>query len=1001
MKYLAGLLPMFFFMACNSPKEPLEEHSAAYSLKDLKVYDGLEVTLFASEPMFSNPTNIDVDARGRVWVCEAYNYRNQFNPENPVREAGDRIVILEDTDGDGKADSTKVFYQGEDINSALGIAVLGDKIFVSRSPYVFVFTDSNGDDIPEKKEILFQKIGGEQDDHGIHAFTFGYDGRLYFNMGNASKVLVSANGDTVVDVHGRKVFCNGRPFRDGLALRCNLDGSHVEVLGHNFRNNYELTTDQMGTVWQSDNDDDGNKATRINYVMEFGNYGYKDELTGAGWNSRPTNMEREIPLRHWHLNDPGVVPNLLQTGAGSPAGITLYEGELLPNIFTGHLIHAEPGTNVVRAYPVEKSGAGFKATTINIIEGQKDQWFRPVDVCVAPDGSLFVGDWYDPGVGGHQVGDLDRGRIYRVAPKGSRYKKPTAEIISNATAIEAWLSPNQATRFLGYNFLKRAGVNAEKELLGIWENAPARRKAQALWLLAQLPDGKKYIDQAIQHEDEDIRITGIRCARHHNYDVLRIAKQLQKDPSPQVRREVSLALFNLNNVEAANIWAELASQHDGNDRWYLEALGIASTGKEDLCYDAWMAKIQKNWDTPEGRDIIWRLRSSKCIPQLSAIIKSADDQQMGRYFRALDFHTSPVKENELVKLIDQVSGEKLLLVLKHMNYRGNNPRVLRAVASVMEEYKNKLEFVELAAAFRLKNKSNELLDMALNYPDSVFGREAAKVLVDWQQLPLIERTFDKGPEEVSLAIISALRPLMGDRRVLAFMENIVTDTTRKLEIRKAATQSFLGPWGAEDRLLQLVKDNAIPEDLHFTCAGVFQYAWRETLRKEAAPFLKVPAPKGAASLASISSLEKMTGDSVKGKLVFKQMCANCHRVRNEGVGFGPDLSEIGDKLSPEALYTSIIYPDQGIGFGYEGWKLELMDGSVVTGKILSETADKIDIQFMSNINTVNPGSVRSRVKLVTSMMPSGLQASMTEQDLIDVVEYLKTLKKKEQQAAAP
>src|SRR3954470_5200406 len=153
-----------------------------------------------------------------------------------------------------------------------------------------------------------------------------------------------------------------------MALRCEPDGSKVEVLGHNFRNNFELTVDPYGTIWQSDNDDDGNKGTRINYVMEQGNYGFTDEMTGAGWSARRTNMEKEIPFRHWHLSDPGVVPNVLQTGSGSPAGITVYEGDMLTGLY-GQLIHAEPGHNVVRSYPMQDDGAGYKASIENILEG--------------------------------------------------------------------------------------------------------------------------------------------------------------------------------------------------------------------------------------------------------------------------------------------------------------------------------------------------------------------------------------------------------------------------------------------------------------------------------------------------------------------------------------------------------------------------------------------------------------------------------------------------------
>src|ERR1700755_111104 len=116
------VLVLLLLLASCSPKKSTE-HDPETSLADLKVFEGLQVELFASEPMFSNPTNMDIDSRGRVWITEAYNYRNQYNPKNPYKKEGDRIVILEDTDGDGKADSTKVFYQGTDVNAALGIAV--------------------------------------------------------------------------------------------------------------------------------------------------------------------------------------------------------------------------------------------------------------------------------------------------------------------------------------------------------------------------------------------------------------------------------------------------------------------------------------------------------------------------------------------------------------------------------------------------------------------------------------------------------------------------------------------------------------------------------------------------------------------------------------------------------------------------------------------------------------------------------------------------------------
>ena len=307
-----------------------------------------------------------------------------------MRPEGDRILILEDTTGDGVMDKVKTFYQGRDIDSAMGICVLGNQVIVTATPTVWRFTDTDGDDVPDKKEAIFTETGQPQHDHSAHSFLFGPDGMLYWNFGNAGKQVKDANGETVIDIHGRPVVDNGKPFYGGMPFRCDMDGKNFEVLAHNFRNNWETTVDSFGTLWQSDNDDDGNRATRINFVMEHGNYGYRDELTGAGWRSSRITMEDEIPLRHWHLNDPGVVPNMLQTGAGSPSGICMYEGRLLPKRFWDQVIHCDPGPNVVRAYPAKPDGAGYSATIDPLMTGTVDKWFRPADVCVAPDGSCLL-----------------------------------------------------------------------------------------------------------------------------------------------------------------------------------------------------------------------------------------------------------------------------------------------------------------------------------------------------------------------------------------------------------------------------------------------------------------------------------------------------------------------------------------------------------------------------------------------------------------------------------
>lgn len=661
------LLAISALAADDRSPRPFGPDAARDELKKLEVAEGLEVTLFASEPMLVNPCDMDIDARGRVWITEGANYRKWSNP--PLRPEGDRIAILEDTDGDGAADTSKTFYQDPTINAALGICILGNKVIISCSPHVFILTDTDGDDKADKRELLFTGIKGVQHDHGVHAFVFGPDGKLYFNMGNDGRQierpvnykecplngpLPKIQSKPVVDMAGNEVMGNGKPYRQGMAFRCNLDGSEFETLGHNFRNNYELCVDAFGTVWQSDNDDDGNNAVRINYVMEFGNFGFHDEMTGAGWSEawKKANATAKQPdsdkwRYHWHQDDPGVVPNLLNTGAGSPCGILVYEGDLLPKAFQNQIIHADAGPRVVRAYPVKPDGAGYKAETVNILSGG-DSWYRPSDVCVAPDGSLFIADWNDPGVGGHNMGDNKadslRGRVYRVAPKGHKYTAPKQKSLR---------SPNLAVRYEAWNEFNKRQAEAEGPLKTLWSDTNPRIRARALHLLARIKGRERtYVQQAMQDKDPDIRITALRIARSLRMDVIYIVKRLVRDESPQVRRECAIALRHNPSPEAPKLWAELAKQHDGKDRWYLEALGIGMDRQETKFFEAWLAQVADQWNTPASRDIVWRSRTPKTAALLAklAMDKEVAEAEKARYLRALDFIKGPEKDAALAEI---------------------------------------------------------------------------------------------------------------------------------------------------------------------------------------------------------------------------------------------------------------------------------------------------------------------------------------------------------------
>ncbi|GAB3278871.1 hypothetical protein GCM10027347_53340 [Larkinella harenae] len=968
------------------------------ALKGLSVASGLTVQLMATEPTLKNPTNIDIDARGRIWVTEAHNYRSAING-NPANPAGDRILILEDRDGDGRTEISKVFYQGPEINAPMGVCVLGNRVLIAQSPYVWAFYDDNGDDKADRKEVLFQGIGGEQHDHGMHTFTTGPDGKLYFNFGNEGKTLKDKNGNVVRDQDGDEI--GPKKYRQGMVFRCNLDGSQVECLGHNFRNNYEVAVDSYGTMWQSDNDDDGNRGVRINYVMEYGNYGYTDEMTGMGWPANRTNREDSIPLRHWHQNDPGVVPNLLQTGSGSPTGLIVYEGALLPEPFRNQMIHCEPGHNVVRSYPVEKQGAGYRATLVNILKGENDQWFRPADVCAAPDGSLIVADWYDPGVGGHGAGDQQKGRLYRIAPANVPYRMPALDFSTPAGALIALENPNKAVQFQAREALQRFGKQAVAGLEKRWKSAEnPRMRARAFWVLAKRPGGDKYIDQAIRDKNPDIRICGLRAARQLQMRTIAVVGRLVNDPDPQVRRECALALRHNPSPEAAKLWAALANQYDARDRWYLEALGIGADRQWDRFFEAYEQLQPKPMQTPAGRDLIWRARSEKTLPLLARLATDAsvDWKSRQRYFRAFDFNTGPVKSKLLLQMLaDNTARDQALtiLVLHHLDVDDVTRSAVakKALSEVLKSVYGTGTYIELVRQYQQVSEKPQLMRLILERSNEDIAVEAVRLYLAYdgeQEL----RGMIAGQDADKIDHLLSALGRVGYTQSIDMIQTVLLSEAYSKPLRLKAADRLGKSFGGEDRVLELLQAKKVPTELIPTLVEGLKGGMRTIMHLKASAFLPGAATTesedGAFDPRAVLALK---GDGRKGKGVFQTNCAVCHQVRNEGVNFGPKLTEIGSKLPKEGLLEAIMNPSAGISFGYETWELKLKNGSTLMGLITGKTEAEIDFKFPGGATQkIKTKDVKSLTKLPESLMPA-LHEAMNKQDLANLIEYLSGLTK--------
>jgi putative membrane-bound dehydrogenase-like protein len=967
-------------IAQKTPQETIASISAA---------DGFEVKLFAAEPMIVNPIAIDVDTFGRVWVTEGTKYRkNVANPPD------DKLKVLEDTDGDGVADKVTVF--AGDLNAAMGVCVAGSKIYVPESPNLYVYEDKNNDLVPDgPRRVLLTGFGGKNHDHGVHSQVFGPDHKLYMTNGDTGYNVTGPDGKNI-------------KFQWGAMIRCEADGAQLEDFAVNFRNPLELAVDSFGNVWCSDNDNDGLKSVRICWILEGGNY---------GWFGAPENIRNPDgsfdPIHHWRADKPGFVPYTLITGFGSPAGMTFNESDVFGPKYKNSIIHCDPGPREIRSYSPERlKGVGYSAALENIVTSS-DGYFRPIDPCVAPDGSIYVSDWYDGGVGGHNYNDPTRGRIYRISPKGkkpARAEKP-GPYLSDDDALVALGSPNHATTFLARERLLASGEKAIPGLARLLGGADQNLRARALWLLDRIGGrGRDSVIGELNSPDPAFRALAVRILRRHA-DAIPQLFRLASDTDGEVVKEVLLAIGKSRLPQTLDVLVKLFDRYDGSDRYLLEALAIASRGREAEVFNA-VVKRSNAPVSPRLVNIVRILKPQDATKWLVAKLSSTgvSGDTAGSLIEALAATAGADAGKSVLGVLTGNAPppvKKLALGAVRRNIGGawsalkSDASLLPAVESGLKDASLRVDTVKLIGEAGLAQfyDTLQIISQSADTPATKAEKLAAIDAISRNGIEIF------GPDLAAVALnakdpelrVAALRALAAVRDVRSISAILRGQGNPPPEARTTLIDLVMNTSDGAVLVLRLIDTKKLDKTLADRAIAAAVEHPDVNVRLLYEKFIPVDQrPKTLGQSFTSDQILELSGDAARGEQVFLRSgaasCNKCHRVRGKGADIGPDLSQIGRKYERKALLETIMNPSAGIAPEYVPYVVETEEGKVYAGFLYEQNDERVVLKRVDGGLVQLPrNQIAEVVKQSISLMPELVLKSVTAQDAADLLAYLVAL----------
>ncbi len=470
---------------------------------------------------------------------------------------------------------------------------------------------------------------------------------------------------------------------------------------------------------------------------------------------------------------------------------------------------------------------------------------------------------------------------------------------------------------------------------------------------------------------------------------------IKKESSPQVLRECAVAVSHQDIKDRVINAKKLIDLYQGQDRWMLEAIGIAANGVWDQIIPFWL-ESNKEFQNITAKEILWRSRSAASLPYLAKFVKDETMNIKDRmhYLRSFDFIEAPDKNLILIKILASIKDSTIASLLVRSLEVVTTKKDKLSVSIVKEwmDKSNDANFLDLQEKFNLSDESMRMDSILLTAKDPSLRNRAAKWIIKSGKLTNIKSLFSKSGENQKLNLISAIGNI-GSAETLDLLSSLTNQKTNSEPIIREAYKQLGHSWGGEEYVIKMATLDKIPAQYLSLAMDGPSHAWRIPIRNKAAEFLK--QPDMATPSINVHNILEGSGNIENGKAVFIKTCSTCHRIGDQGMAFGPSLDEIGSKYGKDGILTSILEPSKSINNGYEGIQIITKDGGVYVGIKSNETTDRVVLSNQGGTTqSIEKKTIKETIKINQSLMTPGLANTLNETELIDLIEFLSNLKKK-------